>query len=68
MRAESDAIDQVDAVSMRLSKAKAIADFIMECDPGSLGKHTLSSAASLLIDLLDETHDLIRGKLSEVRS
>jgi len=67
-KSESDAIDLVDATSIRLDKALCIADLIMECDPGSLHKQTLGGAASLLIDLLSETKDLICGKLSEMRS
>lgn len=60
---ESDTIDLIDATSIRLSKALAITDLIMECDPAALSKHTLSNAAGLLMDLLFETKDLITGKM-----
>jgi hypothetical protein len=66
-KAEENSIDLVDATSLRLSKALAIADLIMECKPGALSKHTLSNAAGLLIDLLGDTKDLITGKM-EVQS
>ena len=57
-------IDVIDATSSRLSRALAIADLIMECDPLQLSKHTLSNTASVLIDLLSETKDLITGKMA----
>lgn len=52
----------IDDVSLKLSNAHAIADLMMECDPGQLCENTLAGAAFVLMELLDETRELIAGK------
>lgn len=54
--------DTIDACTLRLSGAYAIADLLSECNQDELCKGTLSGIAYLLMQMLEETSDLISGK------
>ena len=52
----------IDGACLRLSNAHAIADLMMECDPGQLCSGTLSGAAYVLMELLSEAKGMITGE------
>ena len=61
MSKRQGAID-IDGAVLRLDNAHAIADLMMECDPGQLCKNTLAGAAFVLMELLSEAKELVTGE------
>lgn len=52
-------VEMVDAVSVRLDKARAVLDLLMTVDTQQLFKDTVADAGGLVIDLLDEARALV---------
>lgn len=55
-------IDAINQAGLLLSSAYAVADLLSECNQNQLCKGTLSGVAYMLMEMLQETKDLINGK------